>query len=42
MNKKEKQYEYDLSRILTEDFDEYLPEKEVRRQKWKERRKKDP
>jgi hypothetical protein len=41
MAKKEKQYEFDVSRILIEDFeDDAISEKEERRLKWEERRKK--
>jgi hypothetical protein len=41
MSKKEKQYGFDVSKILTEDFDDdAISEKEERRLKWEERRKK--
>lgn len=42
MAKKEKNFDFDVSKVLTEDFDEFeeMSEKENRRQKWENRRKK--
>jgi hypothetical protein len=42
MSKKEKNNGFDVNKVLTEDFDDFveISEKEERRQKWKSRRKK--
>lgn len=40
MIKKENKF-FDVTKVLSEDFDDYVIEKEERRQKWKERKKND-